>query len=185
MATIGNFALHSEQTMTTHLDRFSDMPADARVWVYQSQRPLTVEEREAVRLLGDDFIAGWAAHGKKLNARFDVLYDRFIVLVVDERSAAASGCGIDESVRFIRSLAQQLDTDLLERLNLAYLRPDGTVGAVHANALAAAVANGELNADTTVFNNMVTTKAELDTKWRIALRQSWAASRLVALGAGV
>jgi hypothetical protein len=176
---------YSEQNMTTDLTRFADLPADARVWVYQSQRPLTAEECSGVRSAGDDFIGGWAAHGKKLNARFDVLYDRFIVLVVDERSAAASGCGIDESVRFIRSLAGQLGTDLLERLNLAYLRPDGSVGAVHANALAATVANGELNADTTVFNNMVTTKAELETKWRIALRHSWAASRLASQGAGV
>lgn len=168
--------------MSEILSAFAQMPSDARVWVYQSQRPLSVDECRSMKGLGDTFIANWASHGTMLNAVFEVLYDRFIILMVDERSAAAGGCSIDESTRFIGQLCDILDTDLFERLNLAYISKDGSVATVHANNLRAAFERGDLGSGTQVFNCLVVTKADLETIWLTPLNRSWAANRLGASG---
>jgi hypothetical protein len=70
----------------------------------------------------------------------------------------------------------------MERMQLAYLSSSNTVMQVHVNQLETAFAQGELNADTTVFNNMVVSHAELQSNWRIPLAQSWAATRVGELG---
>ena len=168
--------------MKTDLNAFAALPPDSRVWVYQAQRNLTDNEVALAVNLGQQFIANWAAHGHKLDAVFDVLYHRFVVLAVDQRSAAASGCSIDASVKFIRQLSDTLQTDLLERLNLAYLDHNNQVQAVHVNQLQSAYEQGLISGQSNVFNNMVTTVAKLRDGWQVALGQSWAASRLEGLG---
>lgn len=168
--------------MKTNLSAFATLPPDARVWVYQAQRNLNDDEVNHILPLGQNFIANWAAHGHKLDAVIDVLYHRFVILAVDQRSAAASGCSIDASVKFIRQLSENLQTDLLERLNLAFIDSTGEVSAVHANDLQAAFAKGRINPDSIVFNNMVTTVGELRENWQIPLGKSWAASRLAGAG---
>lgn len=168
--------------MKTDLSAFATLPPDGRVWVYQAQRNFTVAEVAETLRMGEIFIANWAAHGHKLDAVLDVLYNRFVVLAVDQRSAAASGCSIDASVKFIRQLSEVLQTDLLERLNLAYIDSQGHVQAVHANNLQNAFEQGEISQHSTVFNNMVTTVDELRTNWQIALAASWAANRLAGVG---
>lgn len=168
--------------MTSELSVFSAFPAHARTWVYQSSRELTEDEAATVRNLANAFAKEWKAHGQLLKAEADVLYNRFLVMMVDEDAAHASGCSIDSSVAFIRSLQARLNVDFFDRLQLAYLAPDGSVRLVHVSQLDTACEQAELTADTVVFNNMVTSKAELSSNWRIPLAESWAASRMKVLG---
>lgn len=131
-----------------------------------------------VHQLASGFAAGWKSHGAPLTAAADVLYNRFLVMMVDEDAGSASGCSIDSSVAQIRSIEQKLNINLFDRLNLAYLNSDGVLETVHANSISKAVEHGALKEQTTVFNNMVTSKLELETTWRIPLVESWAGSRL-------
>ena len=80
------------------------MPSDARVWVYQSNTILSDAEVNTIKNEGAHFISDWAAHGSNLKASFDVLFNRFIVIAVDEQQATASGCSIDKSVKFVKEL---------------------------------------------------------------------------------
>lgn len=163
--------------MKTDLTTFSQMPDNARTWVYQSSRAFTDEEVAQINELGQKFISGWAAHGAQLNAAFDVLYDRFLVLTVDEEQAGASGCSIDSSVKFIKESEAQFNIDLMDRLNLAYLNKDA-VETVQINQLSEKYEEGVLTNETTVFNNIITSFSELKTDWRIPLIESWAGERL-------
>ena len=163
--------------MTTDLNTFTTFPDHSRTWVYQCSRELTPDEAQAVKTMTREFVAGWKAHGQPLRATADVLFNRFLIVMVDEDAAHASGCSIDTSVAFVRSLENRLNANFFDRLQLAYVTPEGNVSTIHADRIAHAVELGEMNAVTIVFNNMVSSKAALMSEWQIPLSQSWAASR--------
>ena len=164
--------------MKTTLESFQNFAPNSRTWVYQASRDLTDAEASEVKQLASGFAAEWKSHGAPLKAAADVLYNRFLVMMVDEDAGSASGCSIDSSVAQIRSIEQKLNIDLFDRLNLAYLNSDNELETVHANKISDAFRHGALTEETTVFNNMVTSKTELETNWRIPLVNSWAASRV-------
>jgi hypothetical protein len=43
----------------------------------------------------------WAAHGTSLVSSYQLKYNRFIILAVDQDVQSATGCSIDASVEFI------------------------------------------------------------------------------------
>lgn len=67
----------------------------SRVWIYQSDRKLTDPEVGKIQQELDDFTIGWTAHNNQLKARAEIRYNRFLILIVDESQAGASGCSID------------------------------------------------------------------------------------------
>ena len=87
-----------------------NMPPDARVWVYQNNKVFSDAELIAIKLEGEKFISDWSAHGAALNASFDVLHNRFIVIGVDEKQATASGCSIDRLTRHRRCAGPAMRT---------------------------------------------------------------------------
>ena len=93
---------------------FNELPEEARIWVYQSNRKLSQQEVASITTLTSEFLSEWTAHGADLRAGFELRYDRFLVIGLDQRKASASGCSIDTSVRFIQSLEREFGIDLLE-----------------------------------------------------------------------
>ena len=148
------------------------MPADARVWVYQSNRKLNDTEVTAIQKAGAAFIAEWAAHGASLKASFDVLDNLFVVIGVDEQQALASGCSIDKSVRFIKELEQQLNLNFFDRLRIAYV-DNNEIKTCGISTFEELAKSAKINHDTIVFNNMITTKAAFDSEWRVPAKNSW------------
>lgn len=160
-------------------DSIKNMSADARVWVFQSNRPLSDAEVNSIEKSGLLFIAGWAAHGASLKASFDVLYNRFVVIAVDEKQAMASGCSIDKSVHFIKELEKQFNLNFFDRMQVAYRQGKEIVSCSLAEFEKLASQNA-VNETTIVFNNMVNTKLAFDTGWEVPLKQSWQSRVLVS-----
>jgi hypothetical protein len=104
---------------------FPSFPDHSRVWIYQADRQLDGTELAFVKDGLDAFIADWAAHGKGLQAQGEVVYDRVLILCVNETSVHASGCSIDSSVRFVKVLGSELGVDFFDRLHLNLLTGDG------------------------------------------------------------
>lgn len=159
----------------------SKMPLDARVWVFQSKTELSDPEIAAIEKAGIQFINNWTAHGASLKASFDVLYNRFIVISVDEQQATASGCSIDKGIHFVKELEKQFDLVLLDRMQVAY-RNGNEIKTCHLNNLLEELISSGLYSENgnkedankiIVFNNMVSTKKQFDTEWEINLKQSW------------
>ena len=150
----------------------NQMPADAKVWVYQSSKPLSEEQIVIITKLGNDFIDGWAAHGAALKASFDIIRKQFIVIAVDQKQAMASGCSIDKSVAFMKEIDQQFNLHLFDRLQVAYSN-DKDITVCSLSEFEKLANTGIITADTLVFNNMISTKAEFDTQWEIPIKQSW------------
>src|ERR1700744_2326032 len=93
---------------------------NSRVWIYQSDRKLTDAETQQIQQYLNSFTTQWTAHNNQLKAKGEVRYNRFLVLIVDESQAGASGCSIDKSVNFMKRLEQQFGINLFDRFNLAY-----------------------------------------------------------------
>jgi hypothetical protein len=145
---------------------------NSRVWVYQADRKLTDREVQQVQIQLDYFTTGWTAHNNQLLAKAEIRYNRFIILIVDESQAGASGCSIDKSVNFIKQLEQQFSINLLDRFNLAY-REGNEVLSAPRPGFESMLKQGSINTNTIVFNNMVQNLKELQTKWEVPFKDSW------------
>ncbi|MBT8312756.1 MAG: ABC transporter ATPase, partial [Eudoraea sp.] len=86
---------------------FKDLPDTSRIWIYQANRPFTEEELVEVHGFMKEFIEQWTAHGKDLQAGYEIRYRRFIILGLDQSHPSASGCSIDASVHFIQGLEKR------------------------------------------------------------------------------
>jgi hypothetical protein len=154
------------------METIKNMPENARVWVYQSNRLLSEAEVSEAKQAGIHFLTDWSAHGASLKASFDILYNRFIVIAVDEQQAMASGCSIDKSVKFVKELEGQFGLNLFDRLQVAY-RKENEILVSHLSEFEKLAQQGVINELTIVFNNMVSTKAAFDKEWEVPVKESW------------
>ncbi|WP_231462315.1 MULTISPECIES: ABC transporter ATPase [unclassified Pedobacter] len=144
----------------------------SRVWIYQSNRKLTsIEEREILQKL-EAFTSQWKAHGNELMAKAEIRYGYFIILIVDEAQAGITGCSIDSSVRIIKDIEQTHGIDLFNRFNIAY-KLDDVVHVQGKEDFETLVNIKNVTPETIVFNNMVQSLQELETKWEIPFKNSW------------
>ena len=149
--------------------QFSDQ---SRVWIYQSDRQLSDEETNEVQQYLDGFTAQWTAHNSHLKAKAEIRYNRFLILIVDESQAGASGCSIDKSVNFMKQLEQQFHINLFDRFNLAYKHGDEVLS-IPRHEFEALIKEGKINKDSIVYNNLVQTLGELQTNWEVPFKDSW------------
>jgi hypothetical protein len=147
------------------------MPDDSRIWIYQSDRKLTVLEEEKITSLAKEFVDSWTAHNQELKASFEIRYGIFLIIMIDSKHALASGCSIDKSVHFIQRIEKDFAISLLDRQIFA-LRDDNEIRLVRRKEFERMIEK-EISPDTIVFNNLIQTKRELETKWEIPIRESW------------
>jgi hypothetical protein len=156
----------------------SSFDPSSRVWIYQGHRPFTAQESASTRGLLDSFIRSWASHGTPVKGFAGIEYDQFIILMADETASDVSGCSTDSSVHLIKQIEQQTGIRLFDRLNLAFY-PDRKVRLIPLAQLPQTLESGSINAETPFFDNTVQTKAELEEKWLIPLKDSWLAGRFL------
>ncbi len=146
----------------------------SRVWVYQNTQKIEDTHLSAITKDVQYFAQQWLSHSQLLKAQGEVLHNRFIVLTVDEAAnASASGCSIDSSVRFLKHLENVYQLDVFNRLYFSYLDDKNEVQTVSSTTFATLYKEGVINGETLVFDTLVTTKADLDTKFVKKLNESW------------
>lgn len=151
---------------------FKTLPDTSRVWIYQANRSFTETELNEIRSAFDDFIKEWTAHGSELNAGYEVRYNRFIVLALDQSLTAASGCSIDASVHFIQHLEKKYNVQLLDKMNVSYKQGEYVAykSLIDFKKMAKQKA---VSKNTIVFNNLVANKAEYSAHWEVPASESW------------
>lgn len=152
---------------------FDDMNDNSRVWIFQSTAFMEYEKVERISARLMNFLESWQAHGKDLRASFRIIYDRFIVVALDEASYQATGCSIDKLVHHIQDLEKELGVSLMDRTQIAYRDHNGLIDTMHMMDFRAHLESGELDADTTVYNNLIEKKSQLQKEWEVPVRKSW------------
>ncbi|MGB1448333.1 MAG: ABC transporter ATPase [Flavobacteriaceae bacterium] len=151
---------------------FSSLPDHARVWIYPSSRPFTLEEKQAISEKLSQFLNQWATHGTPLKTGFDLPYDHFIVIGLDEEVQGASGCSIDASVHLIQQLEAQFDLVLLDKMNVCY-REKNTIHYTPLKEFRKLAKTPKVSLETIVFNNLVVDKSEYNSLWEVPAFDSW------------
>lgn len=148
------------------------LPADSRIWIYQSTRAFTPAEKTYLESTLANLCAEWVAHGNPIRSSFEIRYDHFIILYADENYNAASGCSIDSSVRVIKEISQTTGIDLFQRTTIAFLT-DGKVSLYKTTDLKDFFEKGMWNDQTITFNNLIQSKDELQTSWLVPAGNTW------------
>ncbi len=155
----------------------SDFNPASRVWIYQSNRAFVASETLQMQELMNEFLAQWNTHGTPVKGYANLLFGQFIVIMADETAAGVSGCSTDSSVRMIKQVEELCKVDMFNRQHLAFVVKD-TIQTVPVAQLIYAWENGFINADTTYFNNLVSTKEALLTQWMVPVKDSWLVKKL-------
>ena len=151
---------------------FDQMPDSARLWIYQADKQLSEQESNTISAILSAFTQQWMAHGQPLSSGFKIVYDRFVVLAVDESFNGASGCSIDGSTRIVKKIEDTLGIKMMDRTLVAFLQDD-QVFTLKISELPQSLQKGEWNKDTMTFNNLVPTKGQLDNDWIIPAERTW------------
>ena len=151
---------------------YSSLPNNSRVWIYQSDREITIEEIEYISAKAILFIDKWTRHGDDLKGSFTIKYNQFLVLAVDEGFNSVSGCSIDSSVRFVQELEKELDLDLMNKMNVSF-KNDENINTVKLSDFQKFAKENKITSETIVFNNLVATKEDFETKWEVPAKLSW------------
>ena len=147
---------------------YNQISSDARVWIYQSDRAFNAAEKTDIESQLTDLCNHWNTHGTVLHCSFQI-HDWFICLFVDENKQSASGCSIDSSVAVIKAIANKYNIDFFNRMNIAFLDGEST------KVLPIAEFKKILTPQTIVYDNLVSTKIEYESKWKVPLSESWLA----------
>ena len=154
------------------LVEFSELPETARIWIYQADRNFSSEELLDVNAQIAQFLKDWTAHGAQLEAAFEIKYNRFIIIGLDQSNASASGCSIDASVHFIQGLEKKYKVQLLDRMNVSFKQGEYITYKPMTEFKKMAKAKA-ISKNTIVFNNLVTNKQEYLEHWEVPASESW------------
>lgn len=153
-----------------------EFSSDSKVWIYQCGRIFTLTEALQIEDLLNDFTTNWLSHGAKVSGYANLLFGQFIVIMADERKTGVSGCSTDSSVRLIKQVERSFRVNLFDRQLLAFVVKNN-IELLPLSQLPYALENGFIDTTTIYFNNLVQTKAEMETNWMIPVKDSWLAAR--------
>ena len=151
---------------------YNTLPNNSRIWIYQSNREFTKKEVEYISKKAQDFINQWTRHGDRLKGSFMIRYNHFLALAVDESFTTISGCSIDSSVRFVKELENELNLDLMNKMNVTF-KDENRIYSVKLINFQQLVKQGRVTPETIVFNNMVSSKSDFESNWEIPAKDSW------------
>ena len=154
------------------MHKYEELPDSTRVWIYQAQEPFKERVIEDVKGHLRQFAENWISHNRQLKSYADILHNRFVILMVDESQAGASGCSIDTSVHFLKQLSQQYGVELFDRMTFTY-QDEGEVRAADRATFAKLYAEGKISDQTLVYDTLVATKKDFDKALLKPLGESW------------
>ncbi|PIB38771.1 ABC transporter ATPase [Maribacter sp. 4G9] len=151
---------------------FNILPDDSRVWIYQANRSFSEQELLEIQNDLNAFLENWTAHGKDLKAGFEIKYNRFLVIALDQSGQSATGCSIDASVHFIQQLEKKYNVELLDKMNVSFKQGEFIAYKTLLDFKAMAKQKS-ISKNTIVFNNLVATKGEYLEHWEVPASESW------------
>ncbi|MCF7560113.1 ABC transporter ATPase [Sabulilitoribacter multivorans] len=151
---------------------FNTLPEESRVWIYQANRSFTEQELEEIQSKLDTFIENWTAHGSDLQSGYIIKYKRFIIIALNQKLNAATGCSIDASVHFIQQLEKDYNVDLMDKMNVSYKQGEFVAYKTLTDFKKMAKQKA-VSKNTIVFNNLVNNIAEFKENWEVPVSESW------------
>ena len=148
-------------------DEFSDQ---ARIWIYGFKNQLSVEDIKIVQNELDNFVANWKSHKDTVKGSFEILYNRFVIMVAE---SSVSGCSIDSSVSVFKKLRDEYQLDALNQ-DLVYFRHSESITALSRDDFQNLVNENKIVPDTIVYNMIPTMLGVFRSgQWELPFGKSW------------
>ena len=151
---------------------FDELPLQSRVWVFQSNRTLSLDEQSSIDYAVKNFVQKWSTHGVQMLASHVLFHNCFVVIAADEQKQAASGCSIDTFTALFKAFGTQYNLSFFDRFSIAHRLGDNIVLS-NLDDFKQLIDDGLINQDTHVFNNLIDRRQDLFTKWELPLKESW------------
>ena len=151
---------------------FNLLPPNAKVWIYQSDRNLSNIDIELIEREVKLFLNNWSSHNKEIESSFEIRYNRFIIIGLNENINSASGCSIDKSLNFIKDLQSLLEVNFLNRLDVAY-KTGNDINSISLSEFQTMIREKKLSKDSIVYNNMISSKQSYINNWETTIENSW------------
>ncbi len=91
---------------------------------------------------------------------------------MEESFQGATGCAVDASIQFIRSLEGMFQLTFLDRTQVAFRKEDKTIS-MGLGDLQQQIKEGGVTGDSLVFDHAITKKDDLDAHWLVPAKESW------------
>mgnify|MGYP001485125288 FL=1 len=152
---------------------FKSLPKESRIWIFPSSKELDFQKKVKIKERLIKFISDWTSHNKNLQASFELPYNRFIVVALNENLQNASGCSIDSLMNLIQIFEKEFNLILLDRMNVLYRDKTKKIEYSTLKDFVKMVKSKSINSTTTVFNNLVINKEEYLNLWEVPAINSW------------
>ena len=151
---------------------FNLLPPNAKVWIYQSDSNLSSKDVELIEKEVKLFLNNWSSHNKEIESSYEIRYNRFLIIGLNENINSASGCSIDKSVNFIKNLQSILKVNFLNRLDVAY-KIGNEINTISLLEFQNMIRENKLSKDSIVYNNIIDTKKLYLNSWETTIENSW------------
>ncbi len=152
---------------------FESLPDTARLFSFNSDRLLTSDETQSLRMAIEGFLSEWTAHRRELQVGYELRYERFVLIGVDESLRLPSGCSVDALHGALKRIGEKFGVELVDSPEITYRNGDH-VEAVTRNEFEHLAEAGEVTGTTVVFDRMAPSVGDVrHGTWERPARDSW------------
>ena len=152
---------------------FKLLSDSSKLWVFQSDKIISPSNQKILINEISPFLTDWSSHGAEIKSSFEIRYDLFLIISVDEEINSASGCSIDKLTNFIIQISNEIGVDFFNRLNVAYKSDSEKINLRNLSDFKTLISEGKINEESIVFNNLIKTKKDYIERWEVQLKNSW------------
>lgn len=154
------------------LTDFNTLPNSSRLWIYQSSIILDENKIHFLKSRLSTFCEKWESHQRILKSAYEIRYNKFVILSVDEMVNDASGCSIDKSVKLFQELEIELNSSFLDK-SLIPFKVDDEIITVKLSEIKNSIETGYINENSVLINTLVQTKESYNNEFEILAKNSW------------
>ena len=155
--------------------KFSDLPDTASLYIFGVVEPFNDKQLSLLHDHMSRFSAQWAAHKKEVTAGWDLRYDRFILIGVDENVTELSGCSKDSMENALGQYSAESGAVVSTGSSELFYRDElNEIQCVRRDEFKSQVSGSIIDEETIVFDLTIQTIGEFrrDT-WEKLLKDSW------------
>ncbi len=154
---------------------FGMLSDNTRIWIFGAAEPLTINQKNELRLSLSFFTEKWHAHEKPVTGSFEILHDRFVILAADENYTSLSGCSMDSMIQNLKVFEKSSGVDLINNTEKVFYRDkNNSIKCIDRRTFKKLFQNGKITENTIVFDNTITGFEDYaDGNWELPLKDSW------------
>jgi len=151
----------------------SALSDQSQMWFYFTPDRLSEEQMSQFEWQRNEFLGAWNTHGKPNTGDVFLLEGRLIIIVGENGVEGISGCSIDKSVAWIKSLSLEWGMDLMDRNWVMFEKSPGEIQFSRLNLFWALRKAQEVTDETLIFDTSVQTLGQFRREFKKPFSHSW------------